>query len=50
VLRVVGLLLVLWLVVIVVGAIVKALFWMAVLGAVLFVATAAVGWRGRDPR
>ena len=49
-LRVIGLLLVLWLVVTVVGAVVKALFWLAVLGAVLFVATAALGWRGGGTR
>ncbi|MGN6782807.1 MAG: hypothetical protein ACTHJH_15035 [Marmoricola sp.] len=43
-LRVVAALLVLWLVLIVVGALVKALLWLLVLGAVLFVATAAIGW------
>ena len=46
--RLIGLLLVLWLVVIVVGAIVEALVWLAILGAVLFVATAVVGWGRRD--
>ncbi|MGY1769638.1 hypothetical protein [Blastococcus sp. SYSU D00813] len=49
-LKVIGALLVLWLVVTVVGAVVKALFWLAVLGAVLFVATAVLGLRGRDRR
>ncbi|MGY1745367.1 hypothetical protein [Blastococcus sp. SYSU D00695] len=49
-LRLIGLLLVLWLVITVVGAVVKALFWLAVVGALLFVATAAVGWRRRDTR
>ena len=48
--RVIGLLLVLWLVVTVVGAVVEALLWLAVLGAVLFVATALLGWRRRDRR
>ncbi len=42
-LRLLGLLLVLWLVLTVVGAVVKGLFWLAVLGAVLFVATAVTG-------
>jgi hypothetical protein len=48
VLRLIGLVLALWLVATVVGAIVEALFWLAVLGAVLFVATAVIGWRRRD--
>ena len=49
-LRVIGLLLVLWLVVTVVGAVVEALFWLAVLGAALFVATALLGLRRRGTR
>ncbi|MCF7547575.1 hypothetical protein [Pseudonocardia sp. WMMC193] len=36
-------LLVLWLVVVVVGFIVKSLFWLAIVGIVLFVATGVVG-------
>lgn len=49
-LRLLGLLLVIWLVVTVVGAVVKGLFWLAVVGLVFFVATAALGWnkRGND--
>jgi hypothetical protein len=43
VLRLLGLLLVLWLVLTVVGAVVEGLFWLAVLGAVLLVATAVAG-------
>jgi hypothetical protein len=43
VLRLLGLLLVLWPVLTVVGAVVKGLFWLAVLGAALFVATAVAG-------
>ena len=49
-LRSIGSLLVLWLVVTVVGAVVEALFWLAVLGAALFVATAVLGWRRRETR
>ena len=32
----------------VVGAIVKGLFWVAVVGLVFFVATAALGWNKRE--
>ena len=49
-LRLVGLLLVLWLVVTVVGAVVKGLFWLAVVGLLLFAATAGLGWGKRDKR
>ena len=48
VLRFLGLLLVVWLVLTVVGAIVKGLFWLAVVGLVFFVATAALGWNKRE--
>ena len=37
-------LLVLWLAVVVIGAVVKGLFWLVVVGAVLFVLTAGYGW------
>jgi hypothetical protein len=50
VLRFLGLLLVVWLVITVVGAVVKGLFWLAVLGALFFVATAAIGWNKREPK
>lgn len=43
VLAVVGALLVLWLVVAVIGFIVKALFWLAIVGLVLFAATVLYG-------
>jgi hypothetical protein len=43
VLRLLGLLLVVWLVITVVGAVVKGLFWLAVVGGVLFLLTAAFG-------
>ncbi|MCW2683514.1 MAG: hypothetical protein JWP33_1427 [Blastococcus sp.] len=49
-LRLLGLLLVVWLVVTVVGAVVKGLFWLAVLGALFFAVTAAIGWNKRDDR
>jgi hypothetical protein len=50
VLRLVGFLLVVWVVVSVVGAVIEGLFWLAVVGLVLFVLTAAVGWGKRDTR
>ena len=43
-LRFLGLLLAIWLVVTVLGAVIKGLFWLAVIGVVLFLATAAFGW------
>ena len=42
-LRLLGLLLVVWLVVAVIGAVVEGLFWLAVIGLIFFVATAALG-------
>ncbi|MEY8043404.1 MULTISPECIES: hypothetical protein [Saccharopolyspora] len=42
--KVIGGLLVLWLVLSVAGAVIEGLFWLAVVGGVLFAATAAVGW------
>lgn len=33
-----------WLVLIVLGAIIKGLFWLVIAGAILFLATAAYGW------
>ena len=47
-LRLLGLLLVIWLVISVVGAVVKGLFWLAVVGLLFFVATAALGWNKRE--
>ena len=41
--RLIGILLVVWLVVTVAGAVIKGLFWLAVVGALFFVATAAIG-------
>jgi hypothetical protein len=50
VLRLLGLLLVVWLVITVIGAVVKGLFWLAVIGLLFFVATAALGWNKRDSK
>lgn len=47
-LALIGVLLLVWLVIIVIGAVVKGLFWLIILGAVLFVATAAYGWVKRQ--
>jgi hypothetical protein len=41
------LLLVVWVVVSVLGAVIKGLFWLTVVGVVLFLATAAWGWMTR---
>ena len=49
-LRFLGLLLVIWLLITVIGAVVKGLFWLAVVGLLFFVATAALGWRKRDDK
>jgi hypothetical protein len=49
-LRFLGLLLVIWLAITVVGAVVKGLFWLAVIGLLFFLATAAFGWGKRDTR
>jgi hypothetical protein len=45
-----ALLLVIWLGLVVIGAVVKGLFWLAVIGVVLFLATAAFGWVRRRAR
>ena len=49
-LRFLGVLLAIWLVVSILGAVVRGLFWLTVLGVVLFVATAAIGWGKRDQK
>ncbi|MDQ4092003.1 MAG: hypothetical protein M3143_00835 [Actinomycetota bacterium] len=50
-LKIIGILLIVWLVVAILGAVIKGLFWLTVVGAVLFVATAAYGYfkRRSDP-
>ena len=42
-----GLLLVVWLVITVIGFVFHALLWLAIIGIVLFVATSALGWTRR---
>ena len=42
-----ALLLIIWIALVVIGAVVKGLFWLAVIGVVLFLATAAFGWMRR---
>ena len=49
-LRLLGLLLVVWLVLTVVGAVVKGLLWLAVVGLLFFVGTAVLGWGKRGTR
>ncbi len=46
-LRFLGLLLAIWLVVTVLGAVIKGLFWLAVIGALFFAVTAVLGWNKR---
>ena len=46
-LKFLGLLLVIWLAITLIGAVVKGLFWLAVVGLLLFVGTAALGWARR---
>jgi hypothetical protein len=46
----IALLLVVWLAFVLIGALVEGLFWLLVVGAVLFVATAAYGWLKRNTR
>jgi hypothetical protein len=43
-----GLLLVVWLVITVLGFVIKGLIWLAIIGLVLFVATSALGWTRRN--
>jgi hypothetical protein len=43
-----GLLLLIWLAFIVLGAVVKGLFWLIIIGILLFLATALYGWVKRE--
>jgi len=45
--RLIGILLVVWLAVTLIGAVVKGLFWLAVVGLLFFGVTAALGWNKR---
>lgn len=47
-LQILGFLLVLWLVFVVLGFVIKSLFWLAIVGAVLFVGTAGYAWVKRE--
>lgn len=42
--KVIGALLALWVLITVAGWVIKGLFWLGVIGVVLMVATAAIGW------
>ena len=41
------LLLVIWVALVVIGAVIKGLFWLAVIGAIFFAVTAVLGWNKR---
>jgi LPXTG-motif cell wall-anchored protein len=45
--RLIGILLVVWLVVSVVGAVIEGLFWLTVIGLLFFAGTAVLGWNKR---
>ncbi|MGY2066784.1 hypothetical protein [Blastococcus sp. SYSU DS0619] len=49
-LGVIALLLVVWLALAVIGAVVEGLFWLLIIGVVLFLATAAYGWMKRNTK
>ena len=49
-LRLVGLLLVVWLALAIIGAVIEGLFWLLVIGVLLFLGTAAFGWLTKDHR
>lgn len=46
--RIIVFLLVAWLVISVIGLVIKGLFWLFIVGAVLFLATSAMGWVKRN--
>lgn len=47
-LRIIFTLLVIWVIVAVLGFVIKGLFWLAIIGIVLFVATGVIGWVRRS--
>lgn len=48
-LKIIGFLLIVWLAFTIIGFVVRGLFWLSVIGIVLFLATAAWGWlKGRS--
>lgn len=46
-LAIIGLLLVIWLAFVVIGAVVHALFWLLIVGIILFLVTSVFGWMRR---
>ncbi|MEO8219833.1 MAG: hypothetical protein ABI563_03500 [Specibacter sp.] len=46
--QIISVLLIIWLVLAILGVVVKGLLWLAVIAAVLFVVTAAIGWVRRN--
>lgn len=46
--QIIAVLLIIWLVLAILGFVVKGLLWLAIIGVVLFVVTAAVGWVRRN--
>ncbi|WP_165788081.1 hypothetical protein [Arthrobacter glacialis] len=46
--QIISVLLIIWLVLAILGFVVKGLLWLAVIAAVLFVGTAAIGWVRRN--
>jgi hypothetical protein len=46
----IGILLVVWLLITIIGTVMKGLFWLAVVGLILFLTTAALGWGKRNTR
>lgn len=47
-LKLLGLILAIWVVLIIIGAVIKGLFWLTVVGIVLFLATSVYGWVKRE--
>src|SRR3954449_3790455 len=50
VLALIGILLLVWLAITIIGAVIKGLFWLAVVGLIFFLITAAFGWGKRNTR
>ena len=47
-LAIIGLLLVIWLAFVVLGAVIHGLFWLLIIGVILFLVTSAFGWVRRS--
>jgi len=50
VLALIGILLLVWLAITIIGAVLKGLFWLAVVGLIFFLITAAFGWGKHNTR